>query len=227
MSGVDRAFVWLGGGLFVASLAFCAWWYVIPLGETRPFGGAPAILADVLAFSGFALHHSVFARDSVKRVVARMVPDRLTRSVYVWIASALFIIVCAFWRRVGGDIYHVEGPAAVANAVVQLLGVLMIAWSVRGLDPLELAGIHPATKGGGLQITGPYHWVRHPLYLGWALAVFGTAHMTGDRLAFAAITTVYLVLAIPFEEASLVDSFGEQYRRYQTRVRWRIVPYVY
>ena len=78
-----------------------------------------------------------------------------------------------------------------------------------------------------LQFRGPYRWVRHPLYLGWLLATFGPAHMTGDRLVFAAISLFYLVIAVPFEERSLIDTFGEPYRRYRELVRWRIVPYVY
>jgi methanethiol S-methyltransferase len=110
---------------------------------------------------------------------------------------------------------------------VQLAGVWLIARSVAGLDPLELAGIRRQAPHGGLQITGPYRLVRHPLYFGWVLAVFGHSHMTGDRLAFAVMTTVYLITAIPFEEAALVASFGDDYTRYQTRVRWRILPYVF
>jgi len=84
-----------------------------------------------------------------------------------------------------------------------------------------------ASEGTVLQTTGPYRWVRHPLYLGWLLAVWGHAHMTGDRALFAAITTIYLAAAVPFEERSLVASFGETYRDYQRNVRWRMVPYVY
>ena len=76
-------------------------------------------------------------------------------------------------------------------------------------------------------MTGPYRWVRHPLYLGWLLMVFGAAHMTGDRLAFAAITTAYLVVAIPWEERSLRQSFGEAYARYMRDVRWRMIPFIY
>ena len=122
-----------------------------------------AILADALIFSAFALHHSIFARDGVKRAVARLVPGALLRSMYVWTASVLLIIVCVLWRRIGGNIYHVEGAPALANVAVQLLGVYLIARSVAGLDPLELAGIHAQAQNGGLQITGPYRLVRHPV----------------------------------------------------------------
>jgi protein-S-isoprenylcysteine O-methyltransferase Ste14 len=59
------------------------------------------------------------------------------------------------------------------------------------------------------------------------MAVFATPHLTGDRLAFAAISTSYLVAAVPFEERSLRRSFGEAYTRYARAVRWRIVPFIY
>jgi len=76
-------------------------------------------------------------------------------------------------------------------------------------------------------VNGPYRWVRHPLYLGWVLMVFGTSHMTRDRLTFAVVTTLYLVLAIPFEERSLRRSFGDDYVRYMRDVRWRMIPFIY
>ena len=157
----------------------------------------------------------------------KVLPERLLRSVYVWIASALFLIVCALWQPVGGDVYFVTGWRTVAHAGVQLGGVWFIARALSTIDPLELAGIHRPSASETLQITGPYRWVRHPLYLGWLLAVFGAAHMTGDRLAFAAMSSIYLFVAIPWEERSLARTFGEQYEAYKQQVRWRVVPYVY
>src|SRR5712692_2577406 len=82
-------------------------------------------------------------------------------------------------------------------------------------------------RGGTLQINGPYRLVRHPLYLGWMLTVFGAAHMTGDRVAFAVITSLYLVIAIPWEERSLERTFGDAYRQYKGEVRWKAIPYVF
>jgi len=38
---------------------------------------------------------------------------------------------------------------------------------------------------------------------------------------------LYLVVAVPWEERSLGQSFGEAYDQYARRVRWRIIPYLY
>jgi len=107
MSAIDRAFVWLGGALFVSSLAFCAWWYLVPLGGRRAVAGPSALLADVLIFSVFALHHSVFARDAIKARLTRLVADPIIRPMYVWTASVLFIMVFVLWRPIGGTVYEV------------------------------------------------------------------------------------------------------------------------
>ena len=222
-----RAFVWLGGALFAVSLAVCAWTYAQPMARPRAFGGWPAVAMDAALVTLFALHHSVFARETVKTAMTRVVPPALVRSVYVWIASALLILVCRAWRPVGGEIYAASGAIAIALTAIQLSGLWLTARGVARIDPLELAGIRTSRHSGGLQITGPYHWVRHPLYLGWLLMVFGAPRMTGDRLAFAALTTGYLMIAIPFEERSLRRSFGEDYRRYAEAVRWRMIPFIY
>jgi protein-S-isoprenylcysteine O-methyltransferase Ste14 len=163
----------------------------------------------------------------VKTAIGRVVPERLVRSVYVWIASLLFILVVALWRPVAGDFYDVRGWPALAFPVIQLIGLWFIVQAVRAINPLELAGIRPLRPTGGLQITGAYSLVRHPLYLGWIAIVFGAAHMTADRLSFAAISTAYLLIAVPWEEHSLEASFGDEYARYRSRVRWRVIPYVY
>ena len=223
VEGVGR---WAGGAVFVGALAFCGYSYVVVWARPVPFN-RPAIALDALLFTAFAAHHSVFAREPVKRWLTHLVPERLVRSVYVWIASLLLILVCAVWQPVGGDMYAVNGWRALAHAAVQLGGVLIIASAVRAIDALELAGIRSHVAADSLQIAGPYHWVRHPLYLGWLLATLGPAHMTGDRLLFAGISAFYLIIAVPLEERSLGHSFGEDYARYQRRVRWRMLPFVY
>src|SRR5216684_784100 len=193
MTRVERAFVWAGGVMFVTSLAVCTYFYLIvwerPVAHAVALGGRDTyviasgyviplreIVIDVLLVTVFAAHHSIFARDRVKAALAEVVPARLLRSVYVWIAAVLLILVCLAWRSIGGDLYDATGPGAVAHAAIQLAGVWIIARAVARIDPLELAGIRPPSASGGLQTSGVYRWVRHPLYFGWVLAVFGAAH---------------------------------------------------
>jgi protein-S-isoprenylcysteine O-methyltransferase Ste14 len=227
MTRFATVFVWLGGGVFVGSLIVCVWWFVVVLGRPTPPAGPTAWIWNVLLFSVFAVHHSVFARESAKRWLAAAVPAELIRSVYVWTASLLLVVVCLLWRPIGGELFDVHGGGAVVLAMVQLAGIAVIARAVATIDPLELAGIRRSSAATSLQVGGLYRVVRHPLYLGWLMATLSAAHMTGDRLAFALITAAYLFAAVPLEERSLVRSFGDDYARYQREVRWRIVPFIY
>lgn len=227
MTKFERAFVWAGGAAFVVALGVSAYRFAVSWStSTGPWALHPVAL-DTALVTVFAGHHSIFARETVKVRIERTVPRRLLRSVYVWTASLLLLATMILWARVGGDLYQVRGLAALACTVAQIAGVILIARSVATIDALELAGIRAESQRGRLQVTGPYRIVRHPLYLGWVLVVFGAAHMTGDRLTFAALTTFYLVIAVPWEERSLCAVFGADYERYQHAVRWKIVPFIY
>ncbi len=213
---VRSAFAWLGGVLFVASLASFAVVYGISFSEPAPDGADAlvATLADVTLFSIFALHHSVMARTGARAWIARAVPCDLERSVYVWIASLLFLAVCWLWRPLPGILWWADGPVEWMLSAAQLLGLWLTFRAAGMLDPLELAGIRQLSgrmRPVEFKATGPFGLVRHPIYLGWLLIVFGTPMMTMSRLLFAVVSSAYLVLAIPWEEASLVAAFGEQY----------------
>jgi protein-S-isoprenylcysteine O-methyltransferase Ste14 len=224
---------WLGGAVFVGSLALLAWWYFWWLGQDLAGDGTRALTFDAAIVLIFAGHHSVFARESVKRRLTIIPPEMLT-SFYVWVASLLLIAVPVLWKPIGGEVQNVSGPGASLLVAVQLLGLWIAARAVSGLDALELAGIRQVIgppsgmpRSRDLQVTGPYRIVRHPLYLGWVLMFFATPHMTIDRLAFASLTTIYLAVAVPWEERSLRKSYGDAYGNYAKRVRWRIVPFLY
>jgi protein-S-isoprenylcysteine O-methyltransferase Ste14 len=73
------------------------------------------------------------------------------------------------------------------------------------------------------RIAGLYKWVRHPLYLGWALAFWATPTMTLGHLLFAFSLTLYMVLASRIEERDLVRFYGRQYEEYRGRV-WAFMP---
>ncbi len=224
---LERLFAWAGAGLFLSSLAVTAWLYGRRFAATGDFNGWTPVLIDALLLGVFAAHHSAFARARTKTALARRIPERLLRALYVWVASLLLIAVMVWWQAIGGGFYQAEGLARWLLRAVQLTGIGLVVGSVRAIRALELAGVQPPTPGESLQTRGPYRLVRHPLYLGWVLVVFGTPHLTGDRLAFAAMTTIYLLVAIPWEERALEQAFGAAYARYKIRVPWRLLPFIY
>ena len=223
---------WAGGAAFLLSLAYLVYFYMVTLASAAgdAVDRTTHVAIDVALFSLFALHHSLLARTTAKQIVARIIPARFERSFYVWIASALAIVMCALWQPVAGEIYRVDGALRLPFWALQLTGVAFVVRAARAINALELAGIHQAagrTTSGSLKIVGPFRLVRHPIYLGWILMVFATPLMTANRFVFAVVSSLYLILAIPWEERSLVADHGDQYRAYQRSVRWRLVPGVW
>ena len=74
--------------------------------------------------------------------------------------------------------------------------------------------------------TGPYGWVRHPIYLGWILLVFSVGTMTMTRFIFAAVSTLYLLIAIPLEERT-IRANARAYEDYMRRVPRKLIPRIY
>src|SRR5262245_55444434 len=129
---MTKLVAWLGGGLFVASLALTIWWYFVRFGDPPPEGGGMAAFGtNALLLTIFACHHSVFAREAVKRRLT-FVPAAMMRSFYVWLASGLLILVLLLWQPIGGELYQIRGAPAILNAAVQAVGIGLIARAVSG-----------------------------------------------------------------------------------------------
>ena len=235
-SAAERAVAWGGAAAFAASLLYFLFSYDVTF--TRDLDGALKtgdVAWDVALFSLFALHHSLFARLGIRARVQRSF-GALERSVYVWIASALLILVCAYWRPVAGLVWQMYGLSAWLLRLAHVFGVGLSVASAAAIDIWDLAGVRQVAAGGSkeqdppyaeFKTTGPYGLVRHPIYLGWLLIVFAVPHMTMTRLVFAVISSVYVLIAIPLEERSLLASTAGAYDRYRQKVRFRLIPRLY
>lgn len=75
--------------------------------------------------------------------------------------------------------------------------------------------------------TGPYRFVRHPIYSGLLLAFLGTALLYGEVRGFIGFPLVVLGwgLKLRTEESFMVQQFGNVYLDYKQRVK-ALVPFV-
>jgi protein-S-isoprenylcysteine O-methyltransferase Ste14 len=236
----SRVFGWAGGALFAGSLAYFLYAYVIRFGVPATGGSWVASSAwNVFSFAVFALHHSVFAREPVRRWIRRSIPPDMERALYVWVASALFLLICAMWRPVPGVAWHATGATLWVLRATQAVGVWLTLRSAAILGVRTLAGIpSPDTTIASeaaadsqtespFKTTGPYGWVRHPIYSGWFLVVFCVSPMTMTRLVFACVSSAYLLAAIPWEEGTMRRTSAGAYDDYVRKVPWRLVPGIY
>ena len=235
-----RAFVWAGALLFAASLVYFLHAYLTRFGDiTTGESRAAPVAWNVAAFAAFAVHHSLFARTPVREWVRRRVPSGLERAAYVWSASLLFLFVAASWRPVAGVAWEADGIVLWIVRAMQVAAVWLTLWSAAVLDLRTLSGLvlerdagdrTPVPRPAQVQpfkTRGPYGWVRHPIYSAWILLVFSASPMTGTRLTFAVVTSLYLLVAIPLEERTIRAASGGAYDEYMGHVKWRLVPGLY
>jgi protein-S-isoprenylcysteine O-methyltransferase Ste14 len=94
-----------------------------------------------------------------------------------------------------------------AGLVVALSGEAIRVWAAGHLE-----------KSREVTRSGPYRWMRHPLYVGSALIAVGVV-MASNSAIVAAAAAVYmtatLAAAVRTEEAFLRRAFGDTYDRYR------------
>lgn len=79
--------------------------------------------------------------------------------------------------------------------------------------------------GHQLVRTGPYRWVRHPIYTGLMLGICGTAIVRDQVRGVIAVVLLYLGFKVKskIEERTMTETFGAQYEDY-SRTTGAIIP---
>jgi len=231
-------------GLVCYAVFFAAFLYAIgfvggvfvPKGidDGRPESLVAALIIDALLLGVFAAQHSVMARPAFKAMWTRIVPAPVERSTYVLFSSLALLLIYWQWRPITQPvIWNATAPWLVETlwAVCGLgwLTVLTSTFLINHFDLFGLRQIWTYVRNGE---TPPpdfrtplfYRVVRHPIYLGFAIAFWASPRMSLGHLVFAVATTAYMLIAIQFEEHDLIAVFGDRYRSYRQTVSM-IVPW--
>ena len=192
-----------------------------------------ALLVNISLLAAFAIQHSVMARPAFKKQWTKIIPEAIERSTYVLLASLLLILLFWQWRALPNEVWYVENQFGnLALQALFWLGWILVLLSTYIIDHFDLFGLRQVfihfrgseASPPEFKEVGFYKFVRHPLLLGFIIAFWATPRMSVGHLLFAAVTTVYMLIAIQLEERDLQASLGEDYTQYRQRVSM-IIPW--
>ena len=183
------------------------------------------LLAGFVIFMPIGIYHRLKARTGEKL-------DRRQEGLFILITLRLVGLA-----GVAGLIAYFINPACMAWAAVPLpvwlrwtgvgfalIAGLLLVWMFRTLGR-NLTDTVVTRKQHTLVTTGPYRWVRHPLYSSAALVILGNSLAAASWFFFVAGCLMFMLLVIRTrkEEQNLIARFGDDYRNYMQRTG-RFVP---
>ena len=178
------------------------------------------ILAALILFSGVGIS-SYFRRKADREsgeTISRNVDGRVMMTLIrfggllLWLSPLIYLINPGWmaWSKMG--LPHGMRWLGVALGMLCVIGIYWLFSSIgNGITPTS------ATRQQHVLVTsGPYRWVRHPLYtLGTGLFIaFGMMADNWFIATLGVVTFILMAIRTPTEEANLIAKFGDEYRDY-------------
>lgn len=140
--------------------------------------------------------------------------------------SYTIINVVAFYLMFSGDapreylsarLFSPNPLTAALGIAITFAGIAFAVWARVYLGGNWSSSV-TLKVGHQLIRSGPYRWVRHPIYAGMTLAMFGTAIVRAQVRGAIAVILVYLGFKIKskIEERVMTDTFGAEYDDYRS-----------
>ena len=140
---------------------------------------------------------------------------------------------------VAGTLFFVAGPASLRHPLwprplprlcvalaVEVAGVAFAIWAREHLGRLW-SGTVTLKEGHRIVQSGPYRFVRHPIYTGILLGLVGDVLVRGNVAALIGFALIAAGIArkMAIEEEMLGERFGAEYGDYRSKVA-AIIPFI-
>ena len=169
--------------------------------------------------------HSMLAATSVK-IFFKKTLDKYFR--YYRLGYSVFALLALFAILIYQ--YSFTSPILIKSIIVKYLAVIFLIFpglfimliSIKKYFILlsGVRSIFTSVSTPELKLDGIHKYVRHPLYSGTILLVFGLFFIfpTLSNLIVIILLTVYILIGIVFEESKLIKEFGNVYLEYRSQV---------
>jgi protein-S-isoprenylcysteine O-methyltransferase Ste14 len=115
------------------------------------------------------------------------------------------------------DSFFVFSSMEIIGVSLLVVGMIFLIYSSLYLGKSFSTKLTPKST---LKTTGPYNFVRHPIYLGWMIFFLGAEVFSQSVMAIPFIVLLYLLLVVraKFEEINLEKKFSREWRKYKMGV---------
>ncbi len=178
------------------------------------------ILAALILFTGIGIS-SYYRRKADKDTgekISRKVDGSIMMNIIkfggliLWLSPLVYLINPQWmaWAKLG-----LPEWVRFLGISIAIVNDVLLYWLFSSIG----SGISPTSatrKEHKLSTSGPYRWVRHPLYTVGSM-LFISFGMMADNWFIAALGILaFIAMAIrtPKEEANLIEKFGDEYREY-------------
>lgn len=146
----------------------------------------------------------------------RTQPKSFTNNPHEWIVAVLGTFLPLLLRPTSDTPIPLAEWGVMFGSTMQIAAVLSLNRSL---------ALVPALRE--LKTAGMYRFVRHPIYASYLFnfCFYLAANFSPWNLLIVAISLTLLLARVYFEERHLAQS--PQYRAYRSRVKWRLIPFVF
>ena len=178
------------------------------------------ILAAVILFTcmGISVYYRRKAdRDTGEKISRKVDGNAMMTAIklgglILWLSPFVYLINPAWmaWSKIG--LPEWGRWLGVGLGLFCIFGVYWLFSSIgSGITPTSAT-----RKEHKLVTSGPYRWIRHPLYT-FGSSMFVAFGMMADNWFIAVLgvlTFILMAIRTPKEEANLIEKFGDEYREY-------------
>jgi protein-S-isoprenylcysteine O-methyltransferase Ste14 len=179
----------------------------------------------IFLWIAYCFVHSLLADAKIKLFFERIFGKfyRYYRPVYSIIATITLVLILYFQYSFRSPVlinsilikYTALIIFVIPGFIIMLISIFKYFKSVSGIR--SFYDTKPSTE---LELKGIHRYVRHPLYSGTLLFIWGLFFIFPlvNNLIAVTIITVYVLIGVRFEEKKLIAEFGELYKAYKIKV---------
>lgn len=135
--------------------------------------------------------------------------------------ALLLVIIVILYLLISGNLIS-SSPVIIG---IQLLAIILSIWARRSFKKGQFS-INAEPGDGPLLLTGPYKFIRHPMYTFALIIVWSSVmgHASLYTIIISLVITVIIAIRIVMEEKALSEQYSE-YAEYTNKTK-RIIPFI-